>query len=229
MNKTDSFYDNKVVRKPWGYEYTIYRNSNKLSITFLRIKHNQSTSLHCHPKKKTGFIILDGKAKIQLGLYESNSEYYLAPSKLMIRTGLFHSIKAVSKKGIYALEFETPVNKLDLIRFKDNYGREFKPYEGKSFSEKIDSKFIKFKNPDFGKNQLYKVGRVKISLEKHKNFKKLVNKSNKTIFAILNGKIVDKKGRNVISYGDIIKTGTLKKLSEIFKIKKQLTILRVYK
>ena len=65
--------------------------------------------------------------------------------------------------------------------------------------------------------------------KKHKNFKKLTNKSDKTIFGILNGKIVDKKGRNVISYGDIIKTGTLKKLSEIFKIKKQLTILRVYK
>ena len=30
-----------------------------------------------------------------------------------------------------ALEFETPVNKNDLIRFKDSYGRAKKPYEGK--------------------------------------------------------------------------------------------------
>ena len=169
MKKKSSFYDNRVVNKPWGYEYTIYRNSNKLSITFLRINYNQRTSLHCHPKKKTGFIILDGRAQIQLGLYKVNSEYYSAPSKLMIRTGLFHSIKAVSKKGIYALEFETPVNKFDLIRFKDNYGRESKPYEGKSFAKKINSKFIKFKNPDFNTSQFYKVGKVKISLEKHKN------------------------------------------------------------
>ena len=127
----------------------------------------------------------------------------------------------MSKKWIYALEFETPVNKFDLIRFIDNYGRASKPYEGKSFAKKINSKFIKFKNPDFRTSQFYKVGNVKISLEKHKNFKKLINKSDKTIFGILNGKIVDKKGRKVISYGDIIKTGTLKKLSEIFKIKKQ--------
>ena len=63
----------------------------------------------------------------------------------------------------------------------------------------------------------------------HKNFKKLLNKNNKTIFAILNGKIIDKKGRNVISYGDIIRTGTLKKLSTVFKIKDQLTVLRVSK
>ena len=49
------------------------------------------------------------------------------------------------------------------------------------------------------------------------------------IFAILDGKIIDKQGRNVLSYGDIIKTGTLKKLSEAFKIKKYLTVLRVSK
>ena len=58
-------------------------------------------------------------------------------------------------------------------------------------------------------------------------FKKLINKSDKTIFAILNGKIIDNKGRNVISYGDIIRTGTLRKLSQVFKIKGKLTILRV--
>nr|ABZ06236.1 hypothetical protein ALOHA_HF4000007I05ctg1g9 [uncultured marine microorganism HF4000_007I05] len=229
MKNKSSFYDNRVVNKPWGYEYTIYRNFNNLSITLLKINYKQKTSLHCHPKKKTGFIVLDGKAKIQLGLYRANSEYYLAPSKLMIRTGLFHSIKAVTKKGVYALEFETPVNKHDLIRFKDDYGRQLKPYEGKSFSKRIDSKFIKFKKPVFGSRQSYKIGKVKIFLEVHKNFKKLINKNDRTIFAILNGKIIDSKGRNVISYGDIIKTGTLRKLSAVFKIDRQLTILRVSK
>ena len=47
----------------------------------------------------------------------------------MIRTGLFHSTKAISKKGVFALEFETPVNKNDLVRYKDDYGRQSKPYE----------------------------------------------------------------------------------------------------
>ena len=93
----------------------------------------------------------------------------------------------------------------------------------------MNGNFIKFKRPIFGKDQFYKIGKVKIFLEVHKNFKKLLNKSNKTIFAILNGKIIDKKGRNVISYGDIIRTGTLKKLSTVFKIKDQLTVLRVSK
>ena len=50
-----------------------------------------------------------------------------------------------------------------------------------------------------------------------------------TIFAILDGEIIDKQRKNVLSYGDIIRTGTLKKLSETFKIKKYLTVLSVSK
>ena len=229
MKSKSSFYDNRVVYKPWGYEYTIYRNSNHLCVTLLRINYNKSTSLHCHPKKKTGFILISGRALIQLGLWKSSSELYNAPSKLMIRTGLFHSTKAVSKNGVFALEFETPVNKNDLIRYKDHYGRQSKPYEGKKFTKSIGSKFLKFKKPKLGKNQIYKIGKVIISLEVHKNFKKLTKNKMSTIFAIIDGGVIDKFGRNVLSYGDIIRTGTLNKLSEVFRIKKYLTVLKVLK
>ena len=176
MKKNNFFYDDKVVYKPWGYEHVIYRNLQHLSVTLLRINYNKNTSLHCHPNKKTGFIVVSGKAIIQLGLWKNTAKYYKAPSKLMIRTGLFHSIKAVSKGGLFALEFETPFNKNDLVRFKDNYGRQSKPYEGKKFTKRIDSNFIKFKRPTLEKNQLFKINKVNISLEIHKNFKDLTNK-----------------------------------------------------
>ena len=229
MKSKSKFYDRREVYKPWGYEYTIYRNLNHLAVTFLKINHNQKTSLHCHPKKKTGFIVVSGKALIQLGLWKDTARYYQAPSKLMIRTGLFHSIKAVSKTGIFALEFETPFNKKDLVRYKDDYGRQSKPYEGKYFTKKIKPHFIKFKKPKINKKQIFRINKVNISLEIHKNFKNLINKKNSTIFAVINGKVIDKYKRNVLSYGDIIKTGTLKKLSKIFKIKKYLTVIRVWK
>lgn len=229
MKKTNSFYRDKVVFKPWGYEYVIYKNRSHLSVTLLRINYNKSTSLHCHPKKKSGFIVLDGRALIQLGLWKTTAKYYNAPSKLMIRTGLFHSIKSTSKKGLFALEFETPFNKKDLVRFKDDYGRQSKPYEGKKFTKKISSEFIQFKKPKLGTNQSFKINNVNVSLEIHKNFKNLINKKRSTIFAIIDGGVVDKFGRSVLSYGDIIKTGTLEKLSEVFKIKKHLTVIRVWK
>ncbi len=89
----DILYDNKVVRKPWGYEYVVFRNKNNLSVTLLNIDYNQTTSLHCHPKKKSGFILLSGKALFQLGLWKSRSEIHASPSKRMIARGLFHSVK----------------------------------------------------------------------------------------------------------------------------------------
>ena len=53
--KTKDIPERKKVLKPWGSEYTIY--SNKISSTkLLKLNSNQSTSLHCHPIKKTGFI-----------------------------------------------------------------------------------------------------------------------------------------------------------------------------
>ena len=144
---------------------TFYRNKNNLCVTLLKINYNQSTSLHCHPQKKSGFILLNGKALFQLGLWKKRSEVHTSPSKLMIARGLFHSIKSLSKEGLLALEFETPVNKKDLVRFKDNYGRSNKAYEGKKFTQSINSNYIKFKTPTSKIKQIYKFGNVKLILE----------------------------------------------------------------
>ena len=187
------------------------------------------TSLHCHPNKKTGFILLNGKVKIQLGLWKSESKIYQSPNKLMIRTGLFHQTTALSKKGIYALEFETPVDKNDLVRFKDKYGRKYKPYEGVKNFSKIPDSFIKIPNNIRKFPKEYRIEKVKIKIEEHKNFKKINKYKMNTIHAILDGNIINKQNKKILSYGDIIKTGTLKKLSESFKIKKKLLILSVSK
>jgi mannose-6-phosphate isomerase-like protein (cupin superfamily) len=228
-NKDNNFYSNKVVYKPWGYEYIIYRDSNRLAITYVKINPGHKTSLHCHPKKKTGFIILSGNAVVQIGIYKKNVQYHKSVSRLVLRPGLFHSIKATSKQGVEALEFETPFIKKDLIRFKDEYGRKNKAYEGTKFTKNINSGFIRFKKPKLGKKNIYKLSNLKILLEKRKNLKHLPKKDDKTSLAILDGNIVDNKGQKVISYGEIIKTSTLKILSERFRVKKPITLLRVYK
>ena len=229
MSKNNNFYTNRVVYKPWGYEYVVYRDSNRIAVTFVKINPGHKTSLHCHPQKKTGFIILDGKALVQIGIYKENVQYHKSLSRLVLRPGLFHSIKAVSKHGVSALEFETPFKKNDLIRFKDEYGREGKHYEGKKFTKNLNSNFVKFKEPKLGKKQIYNFNNLQILLEKRINLKNLVKKNDKTSLAILDGSIVDDKGRNVISSGEIVKTSTLKILSERFKIKKPITLLRVSK
>ena len=229
MKKKNNFYCNKVVYKPWGYEYVVYSDLNRLAITFVKINYGHKTSLHCHPQKKTGFIILDGKALVQIGIYKENSKCFRALSRLVFRPGLFHSIKAISKQGICALEFETPFKKNDLVRFTDDYGRQSKHYEGKKFTKNIGSNFIKFKKPKLGKKRKYNFKNLEILLEVRKNLKNLVKKDDKTTSAILDGNIVDNNGQNVISYGEIVKTSTLRILSDAFEIRKPLTILRVSK
>lgn len=229
MKNIDKFYDKKVVRKPWGYEYVVYREGKKLCVTLLKIYYKKKTSLHCHPNKKSGFILINGKAEFQLGLWKKRSEIHSSPSKRMIARGLFHQIKSISKEGLIALEFETPSDKKDLVRFKDNYGRQDKPYEGKKFTKNIDSNFIKFKKPKIGLKQHFNIGKAKLLIETYKNFKSILKNKQNTIFAVLNGSIVDKNRRKVISHGDIIKTNDLKTLAKVFKIHKNLSVLKVLK
>ena len=229
MKKKNNFYSDKVVYKPWGNEHVVYSDSNRIAITFLKINHRHKTSLHCHPNKKSGFIILSGKALIQVGIYKENKKYCGPLSRLVFRPGLFHSIKAISKEGVCALEFETTFNKNDLVRFKDDYGRQSKLYEGKKFTKTLPSNFIKFKKPKLGKKQKYRFNNLEITLEVKKNLKNLDKKDPMATSVILDGKIVDNNGLNVICCGEIVKTSTLKILSDVFKIKKQLTILSVSK
>tara|TARA_A100001015_G_scaffold318463_1_gene438440 strand:- start:3955 stop:4395 length:441 start_codon:yes stop_codon:yes gene_type:complete len=145
----------------------------------------------------------------------------------MIRTGLFHSIKALNKGGVKALEFETPVLKDDLVRYQDNYGRRSRPYEGKKFIKSLYRGDLVFKKPSLKKKQFFTFGNVILSLEIHKNFEQILKNKMSTIFGVLEGQVVDKKGRSILSEGDIIKLGTFKKLSKFFRIKKNLTLIVV--
>lgn len=121
-------YESTIVAKPWGYEYLAYENEH-VALWFLYIKHTHATSLHCHPKKTTGLVLLDGGADVS---FFNNTNKLYPGGKIMIRKGLFHSTKATDEKGAFVFEIETPVDKKDLVRFRDSYGREGKPYEDSS-------------------------------------------------------------------------------------------------
>jgi hypothetical protein len=129
-----------VVKKPWGYEYLVYESA-EVALWLLHIESQQSTSLHCHPMKTTGLILLSGTA--ELG-FISDSKIIIAPEKQMIRRGLFHSTKALSSGGVYLFEIETPNDKGDLVRLNDTYGRAHEGYETVSsyFPRPKDSHWI---------------------------------------------------------------------------------------
>jgi len=219
IDKKNKFY-NKLVKKPWGSEYLIYENK-KIAAWFLNISYNKATSLHCHPLKKTGFILLNGTVVMDIGFYQKKKINAL--NKMMIRPGLFHSTKALSKKGVQIIEIETPNNKEDLIRFKDNYGREKKPYENKKNIVQLPKNSLRI-----NKNiKNFKFQNCKFKIQKYKKILKSNLSNKKEIYAVLDGGLGTNSKNLVLAPGDIVRTSTIKKLVNSFKPVPSITILSI--
>jgi mannose-6-phosphate isomerase-like protein (cupin superfamily) len=201
-------YDKTVVKKPWGYEYLAYEN-DKVGLWFLYIAKGQQTSMHCHPNKTTGLILLDGKAELSF----LGDKFELEPvSKTMIRKGLFHSTKAISENGAFVFEIETPVEKHDLVRLEDKYGREGKPYEDSTFEtpKQEDCFWIEDKAAD------YKFANCNIKVEKINDINILNQKEDDENIMFLDGGITTKDGDMVAQAGDIVSGKIVKKLIKLF-------------
>src|SRR3989344_1376141 len=131
LNKVD--FSGLVVNKPWGYEYLMFETP-EVSIWMLYIKKGYSTSMHCHLNKKTSLLVISGK------VYSStlNEKINLDEKDgCIFDKGVFHSTEAISEKGAFVMEIETPSNKTDLFRLKDRYKREMKAYtEKKNITDK---------------------------------------------------------------------------------------------
>ena len=206
INIKKNFYDDRVVLKPWGYEYTLFKINSHCRVVFVHIKYKKKTSLHCHPSKNTGFIILDGNAKVQIGIYKRNKKIYRPLKRLVLRKGLYHSLESVSKKGLYALEFEFPANERDLLRFQDFYGREKKKYEGKK-STKLHNFFRFNKLGSKDQSFIHNNKIIEILTIKTKNdFKKI---SKLSLICILKGTLTNKEKIVGLKYGEIMKGKTL--------------------
>ena len=218
MNKKNKFY-NKLVKKPWGNEYLIYEN-RKVAAWFLNIKYNKSTSLHCHPLKKTGFILLKGSVAMNVGFYQKKK--FKALNKIMIRPGLFHSTKAISKQGAQIIEIESPNNKNNLIRFKDDYGREKKPYENSKNIIDLPKNFLKLNN-----KKKFKFASCNFEITKYKKIHKTSLLSKKKIYAIIDGGLGTNSKNLVLAPGDIVRANTIQKLSQSFQPSPYIRILSI--
>ncbi len=214
----------KKVKKPWGFEYKIYSNDTS-STKLLCIKSGKKTSMHCHPVKKTGYILLKGSVDVDLGFYERRT--LCSISKLMIRPGLFHCTHNNTDKDSIILEIETPIDKDDLVRFQDKYGRENEPYEGLSQMKNLSGEDIVFEDPDVDTFKNYLLYGQSLKMQKVSNISKLKFENEKEIFAVLEGGLCDNNNRFVLSPGDIVRTDTLKKLSINFNTPNFITIMRI--
>lgn len=191
----DNNHDDVVVIKPWGYEYLAYKN-NDVAIWFLHIDQHKTTSMHCHTQKTTGLLLLNGIAKLN---FLADSKIIEGPHKQMIRRGLFHQTEAISDNGINLLEIETPIDKNDLVRLKDSYGRSEKGYEKDTFP-KSDSHVW------FKEGGRYAIGERTLTVETPSHIDFIDDKDENDILMFLSGglyKSVEGRTFNIVIPGDI--------------------------
>jgi len=209
---------NYIVPKPWGYEYLIFENE-KIGIWWLHIRNNEATSLHCHPNKTTGLILLKGEAKVS---FLSDTHPMPEFSKIMIREGVFHSTQAVAESGADIVEVEVPKDKENLVRMADIYGRKGKHYEslGECIPRTDKELWIEDK---IGEKKIY--NGYSFSIE-YLTKELLDTMFDEDIIVILSESgVVSSDNFDIVKCGHVIKIGLLKRLLYDFSIKKDAYIL----
>ena len=161
--------------------------------------------MHCHPRKKTSLILLNGRA---MSNTFRNRRFIKAGDALIMEKGVFHSTKALSGEGICILEIETPPDKTDLLRLEDRYGRERSGYEGISEMqttnlEKYD--YFSFDEPERFERHSFSKGKFSISFEVFADdgeFKKHFRSHDNELYTALRGTVLDRNGSAVLDTGD---------------------------
>lgn len=120
-----------MYHKPWGKECLVCQTKDT-AVWLLNIKADQSTSLHCHFKKDTVLIGVDGCAKIGLGITGSRMDLHPLQS-IVVPARKFHSVGAFGS-DVWVLEIEVFgeerfSNKNDLFRLDDAFNRPRTGYE----------------------------------------------------------------------------------------------------
>ena len=205
--KQDSFdYSKVIVKKPWGYEYLVFENEF-VAIWMLHIVRKRKTSMHCHPQKRTSLILLTGNATCS---HLEGSEKLNPMDGVFIDKGVFHLTEASNKlpidpqseNGIWVMEIESPPNKGDLIRMKDEYGRVGEAYEGEDSMVFDPSDCIKFEEPEAGKIVYQKQNDTIFTLIRASN-QKLASMSPDALVSVISQKDLE------ISANPYLKTGGL--------------------
>lgn len=200
-------YKNVMVNKPWGYEYLWFENQ-QVAIWFLRVTKGNSTSLHCHAKKRTSLIVLDGRVQVTT----LDDKYQLDTlDTVVLEPCVFHSSMAVSEEGAFIMEIETPPMKGDLVRMHDAYGRQNSGYEKTSeYSKELGNyEFLPFEQKDYN---AWKFRSIEISLANQSP--KL---SNEIVMVVPITKAVRMKSKKIVEIGEALATNANNSNQEEFE------------
>ena len=214
----DSFdYHGVVVNKPWGYEYLMYDNPH-VAVWTLYLSHGHKTSMHCHPNKKTSLLVVSGEVVC------STLEGWLTRKKgegVVIDEGVFHTTRADSSDGAFIIEVESPPNKKDLVRLKDEYGRQNLGYEGTSqMSKDLDKyEYVDFHNITIVQPTTKILCDATLSIAHHPqtdDIQTYIHQEQARLLCLLKGKLHAHDGGVILATGETAVVSQLRRRSHIY-------------
>ena len=209
-------YSKVVVKKPWGYEYLIFSNE-EIAVWILYLKAGAQTSMHCHPSKKTSLVVLEGTVNCSTITERLDR---CAGEGLLIDRGVFHQTTTISETGAFVMEIETPVNKRDLVRLKDKYGREGKGYETEdqhSFNTQ-NYNYISFQNLGIQHNLKKRFGQCSMTFKKltdEKILDEILELNPEDVICLLKGQLLDSSNQSVVEVGDTMTVNALRQFGRL--------------
>lgn len=220
-------YKNRVVIKPWGHEYLVFENE-LTAVWLLYIKKGYSTSMHCHPIKKTSLILLSGDAMSNTLTHRCSLK---GGDAIIIEKGVFHSTKSLSENGTFLLEIETPPSKTDLIRLEDRYGRELSGYEGISEMQAQnlhDYDYFNFEETDSYAKSTHSNNNFFFAFEvfpDNNEFRRHFKIERDALYTSCKGKLLDEKNNVALEPGNTQKGDIFSSTKEL-KIAEKLVLLK---
>jgi len=114
--------NNLVIQKPWGFEYTVYKNGT--SVRVLHINKGEETSFHCHMEKDVLMILLSGRARMTRSGSVTDYLEDIEMKPMFVRQiakSIFHKTHAIEDAVVIEIESNDDIH--DLIRGEDKYNR----------------------------------------------------------------------------------------------------------
>lgn len=223
-------YSRVVVKKPWGYEYLIFANE-EIAVWVLYLKSGAQTSMHCHPNKKTSLVVLEGTVDCSTITGRVKRQ---AGEGLLIEKGAFHQTTTISETGSFVMEIETPVNKRDLVRLNDKYGREGQGYEtaDQHSLETQNYNYMSFQSLGIQHNLKKRYGQCSMTFKKlsdERVLDEILELNSEDVICLLKGLLLDSANQSVVEVGDTMTVNALRQCGRLHVSKntEMLTIKKI--
>ncbi len=130
-------YLDRVVSKPWGFEYKIYEDALS-EAWMLVLQRGTCTSMHAHTRKATILVCVEGEGVLTTG---DGDEIELTPGVVVvIAAGARH--QSSTADGMRLVELESPKLKRDLVRYDDPTRAPASCYENEADAAPEDAEAI---------------------------------------------------------------------------------------